>query len=238
MKNNKKVDISIIIPVLNESKFIENVCQRIHEMGNYREILVVDGGSQDETCQLAAPYASVLSSRQGRAIQMNTGAQSATGQILWFLHADCIPHPNSIDAIIDTIQNGHIVGGAFAYHLDADGLIYRVSEGLSNYKNKIFNIFYGDMGIFIKKGIFEMMGGYQEIPLMEDIDLCLRLKKMGKTVILPQQIVTSARRWKKEGPIKNIIRNWLLQLGWILGISADSLAKYYHFDQENHKVKI
>ena len=85
---------------------------------------------------------------------MNAGAHAAIGEILWFLHADCIPHPNSIHAIIDTVQNEHIVGGAFAYHLDAEGFIYRLSEGLSNYKNRIFNIFYGDMGIFVRKSIF------------------------------------------------------------------------------------
>lgn len=236
--NKRKVDISIIIPVLNEAKSIEKICTRIYEMGNYREILVVDGGSQDKTCQIAAPYASILSSPQGRAIQMNIGAQSAAGEILWFLHADCIPHPNSIDAIKNTIQNGNIVGGAFAYQLDSYGLIYRASESLSNYKNRIFNIFYGDMGIFIRKKVFEMMGGYQEIPVMEDIDLCLRLKKRGDTIILPQQIITSARRWKAEGPVKNIFRNWLLQLGWITGISPDWLAKYYHFDHKNHKLNI
>lgn len=230
--NSKTLDISIIIPVLNEAQIIQNICEKIHEMGNYRELLVVDGGSYDETCQLATPYASVLSSRQGRAIQMNTGARNAQGNILWFLHADCIPHPNSIDAILNAIQNLQIAGGAFSYHLDADGLIYRLSEGLSNYKNRIFNVFYGDMGIFIRKNIFQKMGGYQEIPLMEDIDLCLRLKKMGKTIILPQRILTSARRWKDEGPLKNIIRNWLLQLGWISGISPHFLIKYYNF---NHR---
>jgi rSAM/selenodomain-associated transferase 2 len=234
--DNEKADISIIVPALNEAQYIENICQRIHKIGNYRELLVVDGGSHDKTRQFAAHYATVLLSPQGRAIQMNTGAHLAKGDILWFLHADCLPHLNSIAAISNAIVNSKIVGGAFSYNLDADGYIYRLAEGLSNYKNQVFNLFYGDMGIFIRKKIFDEMGGYHEIPLMEDIDLCLRLRKIGKTIILPQRIITSARRWKRDGALKNIFRNWILQLGWKLGISPHYLVKFYYNSKYHSKI--
>jgi rSAM/selenodomain-associated transferase 2 len=223
----QKNNISIIIPTLNEAKNIRNTCDKVRQIGHTGELIIVDGGSTDHTPQLASPYSHVITSQRGRAIQMNTGAKLASGEILWFLHADCIPHSQSIEAIQTAMNNNSIVGGAFSYSLDASGMIYRLSELLSNYKNRIFRLFYGEMGIFVRKTVFERLGGYREIPIMEDIDLCLQLKKTGAVVILRQNILVSTRRWKTEGPVKNITRNWVLQIGWRLGISPQYLTKFY-----------
>lgn len=224
IKNN---NISIIIPTLNEAKNIRNTCANVRQIGHTGELIIVDGGSTDHTPQLALPFGKVITSQRGRAVQMNTAAKLAKGEILWFLHADCNPHPRSLEAIQTALRNNSVVGGAFIYILDEPGMIYRLSEFLSNHKNRILSIFYGEMGIFVRKTAFERLGGYLEIPIMEDIDFCLRLKKIGSVAILPQHILVSARRWKKEGVAKNIIRNWLLQIGWRLGISPQSLVKFY-----------
>jgi rSAM/selenodomain-associated transferase 2 len=222
--------ISIIIPVLNESEYLAKTCVALQKSECSCEIIIVDGGSIDGTPELGSKYGIIISSPRGRSAQMNAGASKATGDILWFLHADCIPHVDSLSAIKQIMQNKEVIGGAFEYRMDGDGIIYRIAESLSNLKNKRFLLLYGDMGIFTRASTFRQLRGFREIPIMEDLDFGQRLKKLGKIVILPLPIMTSARRWKKEGPVKNFSRNWLLQLGWAFGISADYLAKWYPFD--------
>lgn len=224
--------ISIIIPTLNESKQIQNTLEYLKRLDGHCEIVVSDGGSTDNTPDIAQKYARVLHGETGRAIQMNLGAQHSRGDILWFVHADCKPHPQSTDAIFHALENKQTVGGAFEYILDADGFIYRISELLSNRKNRLLNLFYGDMGIFVKRKIFEKMGGYKPLSLMEDLDFCRRLNKYGKIVILPYKINTSARRWKAEGPLKNLVRNWILQILWAAGMPPDKLANWYSFNYQ------
>ena len=222
--------ISIIIPVLNEAEYLDKTCEKLQKSGSGNEIIIVDGGSTDGTPELGKKYGTVISSPRGRSVQMNAGASMATGDILWFLHADCIPHTDSLKTIKQLMQNKEVTGGAFVYRLDGKGVVYRISESLSNLKNKSFLLLYGDMGIFTRVSAFRKLNGFREIPIMEDLDFGQRLKKLGKIVILPLPIVTSARRWKTEGPVKNFSRNWILQLGWALGISPDYLAKWYPFD--------
>ena len=221
--------ISVIIPTLNESENIERVLGHLQKIDNTLELIVVDGGSTDETVTRAKKYAKVVQSIRGRGAQMNAGGKSAKGDILWFIHADCFPHQDSVNAIVNTLSIDKIVGGAFEYNLDGKGFLYRWSEINSNFKNRVFKLCCGDMGIFVKKDVFEQMEGYKKIPIMEDMDFCKRLKKMGDIVILPQRISTSTRRWEDEGKIKNLIRNWLLQIGWTFGINPKILARWYHF---------
>ena len=160
---------------------------------------------------------------------MNAGAREATGQVLWFLHADCRPHPDSLTAIQGALADESIVGGGFEFNLDSPGLHYRLVERLSNLKNRMLKLLYGDMGIFVRADVFWRMDGFKEVPLMEDMDFSRRLKRMGKTTILPLTMRTSARRWRREGWLKNIVRNWLLQIAWTAGVSPNILAKWYRF---------
>ena len=222
--------ITIIIPTLNESGYIDKTCKHLKKMDSNIELIIVDGGSSDDTMALGSRHGRVISSKRGRAIQMNAGALKATGKILWFLHADCLPHPESIHKIKEVVSAEGVIAGAFEYLLDGNGSLYRISEYLSNRKNRFLNLIYGDMGIFVDAQIFKQLGGFREIPIMEDMDFCKRIKKVGKIVILPYCILTSARRWKKEGPFKNIIRNWALQLGWALGVSPLYLVRWYPTD--------
>jgi len=223
------VTISVIIPTLNEADNISRLIPFLKSLDNALEIIVVDGGSTDGTPDRIGDGALLIRSPRGRAIQMNLGARQANGEILWFLHADCMPHPHSITAIREALRNQHIVGGAFEYQLDHEGRFYRLTEFFSNRKNHRLKLLYGDMGIFIRKRIFWEIGGYPEIPLMEDMALCTAMKKHGEIVILPYRILTSARRWVEEGPLKNMVRNWILQIAYKLGASPVTLARWYHF---------
>jgi GT2 family glycosyltransferase len=160
---------------------------------------------------------------------MNAGAGVARGEVLWFLHADCHPHVDSIREMENVLSNPAVVGGGFEYDLNHPGLIFRLTEFFSNRKNRLLRLLYGDMGIFVRRRTFEKMGGFREIPLMEDMDFCRRLKSHGKIAIIRKRINTSAKRWIEEGIIKNLVRNWLLQIAWLFGASPDLLSKYYKF---------
>ena len=231
MKHQQRVrpDISVIIPTLNELQNIRDLLTYLKKQDESLEIIVVDGGSTDGTVTAAQGRAEVIKSPRGRGVQMNTGARAATGKWLWFLHADCRPHPEAIASLRNMMARNGVVGGAFEYRLDEPGWIFRMSEFFSNRKNRWLKLFYGDMGIFVRREVFEKIAGYQEIPLMEDLDLCRRLKREGDIVILPKPIMTSGRRWVEEGPVKNIVRNWLLQIAWLLGASPKTLARWYKF---------
>lgn len=221
--------ISVIIPTLNEADHIQDALRHLRQIDENLELIVSDCHSTDGTAELADSLATVVSSSRGRGIQMNTGAAAATGDVLWFIHADCRPHIRSADAIRNVLADANVVGGAFEYTLNASGLFFRLAEWTSNVKNRLLFWFFGDMGIFVRKTIFEEMRGYAEIPLMEDMEFCQRLKQYGKIVILPYRISTSTRRWYEEGLVYNVLRNWTLQLLFLCGFPPSSLTRWYLF---------
>jgi len=225
----KRLSISVIIPTLNERENIETLLNYLHRLDNELELIVADAGSVDKTVEKARNMSKVIHSARGRGVQMNEGAKAATGDIIWFIHADCRPHPASIDAMMQALANENVVGGGFEYRLNQSGFKFRLAENLSNYKNRLLKLLFGDMGIFVRRKIFEKMGGYKDIPLMEDMDFSKRLKKHGKIVILPQHMNTSARRWIEEGFVLHSIRSWTFQSIWAFGVSPFFLAKWYKF---------
>lgn len=230
----KEASVSIIIPTLNEEQTIVHLLSYLKEIAPQAELIVSDGGSADRTVALSEPHARVVHSERGRGVQMNCGAAIARGEVLWFIHADCLPHRDSLAAIKELLTEETMVGGAFRYRHDNRGWIYRISDFFSNHKNRLIGTFYGDMGIFVRRETFDELGGYKPIALMEDIDFCQRLKKAGRTKIVPLPMITSSRRWEKEGALRNIIRNWLLQLAWKTGVSIDRLAGWYYFGGESN----
>ena len=223
------LSVSVIIPTLNEAENILHLLNYLKELDINLELIVADGNSTDNTVSVARQLCQVVSSSPGRGIQMNTGARAATGDVYWFIHADCRPHPDSLRAMKEILRDANIAGGGFEYSLDHPGFRFRLVEFLSNRKNRLLNWLFGDMGIFVRRDIFEAMGGYKQIPLMEDMDFSKRLKNYGKIVILPQRMQTSARRWIEEGYTLNAIRSWTLQSAWSLGASEDLLARFYKF---------
>ncbi|UCE04656.1 MAG: hypothetical protein JSW07_13640 [bacterium] len=137
---------------------------------------------------------------------MNVGAKVATGDVFWFIYADCRPHSDSIDAMRKALMNENIVSDAFMYRLNHPGFKYRLAQTLSNYKNRLLHLLFGNMGICVRRNIFQKMGGYKEIPLMEDMDFCKRFKQYDKIVTLPQKMTSYARRWIEEGYVLNSLR--------------------------------
>ncbi len=228
MPKQRNLSISIIIPTLNEQENIE--CLLVHIKKHYRdcEVIISDGGSSDNTVAIAQKYATVVHSPKGRGIQLNTGASYATGDLLWFLHADTIPHVDSVNLIHQTLQESSIVGGGFEYNFDSTSKRLQFISWFSNRKNKSLNRIYGDMGIFVRKEIFNQIGRFPESHLMEDFEFSRRLRKIGKVRILPQQIQTSPRDWYKEGFLKKVSKDTFIRMAYCMHVDNQTLYNWYY----------
>ncbi|RKD29025.1 TIGR04283 family arsenosugar biosynthesis glycosyltransferase [Thermohalobacter berrensis] len=219
--------ISIIVPVLNEEKSIERVLEGLNRLEGEKEIIVVDGGSRDKTVEIASKYAKVIKSRKGRAYQMNKGAKEAKGDILWFVHSDSILDKSSLKEIEKTVSNGCIGGGFSLYFSDYNTAFMKFVSITSNWRAKYLKLFFGDQGIFVKRDIFNKLGGYPEIDIMEDWEFSRRLSKEGKIKILEVPIGTSARRFKKGGPLKTLLLMHKIKVLYLLGVPPSRLSKIY-----------
>jgi rSAM/selenodomain-associated transferase 2 len=222
---------SIIIPVLNEAGHINSIIEHLRKQ-NYKsscEIIVIDGDPQGSTVETIQDKDVItITSDKGRGKQMNAGAAIARGEILIFLHADTILPENALEKISRTLQNPDYVGGAFDLKIDSDRLFLRYISVRASLRSRWNRIPYGDQAIFIRKKYFDQIGGFKEIPLMEDVDLMRRIKKDRKKIfILPDKVITSARRWESDGIFYTTIRNQILVRLFYLGISPKRLAKYY-----------
>lgn len=218
--------ISVIIPTLNEATVIERTLTHLSLIQGL-ELIVVDGGSTDGTAALAQRHARVLTARPGRAEQMNRGAQQATGAILLFLHADTLVGPAALREIIEALEDPAIVGGAFRLVIETPRRLLRLIAAAANIRTRLTRIPYGDQGIFVRRSVFEKLGGFPIQPLMEDVEFARRLKRVGRLVILSEAVQTSSRRWDKEGFWYTTLRNQALVLLYFIGISPDRLARWY-----------
>ncbi|WP_319372264.1 TIGR04283 family arsenosugar biosynthesis glycosyltransferase [uncultured Ilyobacter sp.] len=219
--------ISIIIPVLNEEKNISGLLKRLSELKGKKEIIVVDGGSRDKTVEQAFSLANVIRSPRGRALQMNMGAKKAKGDILWFLHSDSIVDVGSLKAIEESISQGNIGGGFSLYFYDSKKLFMKWLAFTSNMRVNLTKSFYGDQGIYIKKESFFMIGGFPEIPIMEDLEFSKRIKKMGRVKKLNEKIGTSARRFTSCGIYRTFILMIKMRVLYMMGVSPEKLNKMY-----------
>jgi rSAM/selenodomain-associated transferase 2 len=220
--------ISIIIPVFNEEKALRSYLQQLRLSEN-EELIVVDGGSTDETVAIAREFSDkVFSTETGRASVMNYGAERASGEILLFLHADCKLPENVFNIIKTRLSESHVAAGAFLLKIDHKGAGFRMIESVSNWRAKMTGLLYGDQGMFLKKDLFEKIGGFADIPLMEDIEISGRLKKEGKIIFVSPPITVSPRRWVNEGIIYTTLRDWYIAFSYtFLKVSPEKLIKYY-----------
>lgn len=220
--------ISIIMPVLNEESELPHSLSKI-KLGRYEELIVIDGGSTDRTLKIARGFTSrVYSCSKGRARQMNHGAERAEGKILLFLHADCLLPQGAFELIRKTLSDPKTILGAFDIRYREKGLCYRVIERGANLRSRITSIAYGDQGMFIKKQDFLMLGGFKDIPLMEDIEFSRRAKKHGRIEFLREPITVSARRFEKEGILFSVLRDWILAVSYsIFGVNPERLVRHY-----------
>ena len=219
--------ISIIIPTFNESKRIVRLLEHLASSFPESERIVADCASTDCTADLAAGLARVITSRKGRAVQMNAGAKAAGGDTLWFLHADCWPSSRSTELIIETLNDPQIVGGGFRWMLDGEKWYYPLVTRLAHIKNRAKRNLFGDMGIFVRASVFQKLNGYLEIPICEEVEFNRRLKKAGKTVILNEPILSSDRKLLKEGPMRAFMKNSIIKIAFSLGVAPSTLKKYY-----------
>ncbi|VAW93181.1 Glycosyl transferase, family 2 [hydrothermal vent metagenome] len=221
--------ISIIIPVINEATSIINFLKPLQYYRNKgHELILVDGGSHDDTLKLSQNYVDqTFSSKLGRAAQMNFGAKHANNTILLFLHSDTYL-PNSADTIIINALTKNKIWGRFNVELSNNRFIFRTIAWLMNLRSKITKLATGDQAIFINKKIFNNIKGYPDIPLMEDIALCKNLRKKYSCVCLSNKIITSSRRWEKNGIYHTIILMWRIRALYYFGVSPKRLAELYY----------
>ena len=219
--------ITIIIPVLNEEKTIAQCLKDIIEIPGHKELLVVDGGSHDRTVEIASNYARVITSPKGRAKQMNSGAKEATGDVLWFVHSDSRFHENSLLEIEKSIEEKHIGGFFKLYFYDHDTRFMRSLARTSNLRAKYLKLIFGDQGIFMKRDIFEELGGFKDMELMEDWEMSRRIQRLGKMKIVNEKIGTSARRFQKDGQLKTLLKMHKIKILYLVGTPTDKLNKIY-----------
>jgi rSAM/selenodomain-associated transferase 2 len=218
--------ISVIIPVLNEAKILDQSLARLTPQLKGHELIIVDGGSTDETLLIAQRYGQVISSERGRARQSNAGAAAARGDILLFLHADVWLDSGAIEGVETAISAGY-VGGAFKQRIEGDHPLYRLIERAANFRAKRLKIFYGDGGIFIHRTHFNRIGGFPNIPIMEEVGFSRQLRRRGTVTLVEPGIHISARRWQKNGILRTTLTNWLITLLYLLRVPPTHLAKLY-----------
>jgi rSAM/selenodomain-associated transferase 2 len=224
--------ISIIIPVFDEGYIINRTIAHLNCLRTTAriEIIVVDGHMSQSTLKALKQDNKVkkISSPKGRGIQMNAGAKVASGEIILFLHADTYLADNAPELIIKSIYDQNAVAGAFDLGIRSPKVIFRLIEKMVYIRTRLTRIPYGDQGIFVKRQFFETLGGYADMPLMEDVDLMRRVKNAGgKIAMINHKIFTSPRRWEKEGVIFCTLRNWTLILLYLIGVPAGKLSIFY-----------
>lgn len=215
--------LSVIIPALDEE---EVVAQAVRSVRDEAEVIVVDGGSEDRTRAVAqAEGAAVFTAPSGRGRQLDAGARRAGGDWLVFLHADTRLEEGWASALRHL--DAEVVGGAFRFAIDSPRLGYRVVEAGVALRCRLWRLPYGDQGLFVRREVYGMIGGFPPLPLMEDIAFVRRLSRVGLLVFPPVRAFTSARRWERRGILATTARNWWLLGLYALGRPPDRLARLY-----------
>lgn len=228
-QEHERLKLSIVIPVLNEEAQIEHILASLSALrSDGVEVIVVDGGSTDRTKEAAAPFADqLLHSARGRALQMNTGAGAARGEVLLFLHADTFL-PSNAHSLIQTAlaQNGR-TWGRFDVAIIGRSFMLAVVAWLMNRRSRLTGIATGDQAIFVRRETFVAIGGFPQQPLMEDIELSARLRQYSRPACIRERVCTSGRRWEQKGVWRTIVLMWRLRLLYWLGTEPEKLARAY-----------
>ena len=224
--------ISVIIPALNEADSVGVLCaalQPLRQRGH--EVILVDGGSTDQTIAIAQSQADrVISATRGRALQMRAGAAAAKGSVFWFLHADTGVPENADQLILDALENHNAQWGRFDIVLSDRHPMLVCVAFMMNLRSSLTSIVTGDQGIFVRRSLYQQIGGIPSIPLMEDIAFSRALKTYSRPVCVGKRLISSARRWNKHGITRTIVTMWGLRLAYYCGVSPERLEKYYAVD--------
>ncbi len=222
----KTSDISIIIPTLNEEENINRIPESL--MNSVGEVIVVDGGSSDETVTLAEEKGiTVLTTSPGRASQLNHGTDCCNGSILLFLHADTELPENFTEPLLRTLERSDVIAGAFSLAIRGGSTALTAIVYFANLRSRFLQLPYGDQAIFVRKEHFEELGGFPLLPILEDYVFIKKAKRQGKIVTLPQIATTSSRRWQRLGVLRTTITNQIILLGYALKVPPGRLASLY-----------
>jgi rSAM/selenodomain-associated transferase 2 len=219
------MSLSVIIPTLNEAAAIAATVRTVRRQ-KPRDIIVVDGGSSDDTIARAAEADLVLTSLPGRAQQMNAGAAAARGDLL-FLHADCHLAEGALGLAEDCLRRPGVVAGCFRMRVQAATAVYRLIDFCATARVRLTGLVYGDQGLFVRRDVFEQVGGFPTVRLMEDVLLSRKLRRHGRIAVAAADIAVSPRRWQRQGVLRQTLRNWTLTALAAAGVHPDRLAAFY-----------
>lgn len=221
--------ISIIVPILNEEKFISEFLEQFDKFPVEIEILLIDGGSSDSTVEIVkkSKFRLQVSPQRGRASQMNFGASLALSENLLFLHSDVKILLSQIEKAISLLEEEKVFAGAFGIWIESNSKALRTIAKTANMRSKLLGIAYGDQGLFLKKESFLKIGGFPEVQLGEDIKISQKIKKIGKITFLEDCVKISPRRWENEGILFVTLRNWVLAALLICGVNPQKIVKFY-----------
>lgn len=218
--------VSVIIPTLNEEGCLAEALRSL-EHQQAREVIVADGGSTDGTRWTAAGADLFLDAPRGRAAQMNAGAARAAGDVLLFLHADCALEDGALAEAERLLRRRGVAAGCFRMRVGAEGSLYRLIDACATARVRLTGLVYGDQGLFVRRDVFERVGGFPPLRLMEDVLLSRALRRRGRVVVAPRHVFVSPRRWQQAGLLRQTLRNWGLTALAAGGVHPDRLAAFY-----------
>ena len=220
--------VSIVVPALNEAPRIAGCLLRLCRDFPEAEVIVVDGGSTDGTPELARPHAKVVECERGRGRQLNAGAAAAGGEVLWFVHADTTVDAAAMDQMCAALADPRVVGGGCSLRFDQPTPSLRYLAWASNQRARRLGQIFGDQAMFVRRGVFDALGGFPDYPLMEDFDFSRRLKRTGRLALLHATATSSARRFERHGTWRMIAFMQAIKALYLAGVSPDRLAALYH----------
>ncbi len=224
---NGKETVSIIISAYREEDKVLKLVNMLSPAADVQLVAVLAEGD-DETLEPQKNKAVTIRAQRGRARQMNAGAKVATGGILLFLHADTVIDPVSFDNVRSALNKSNVAGGAYRIKIDAPSKGYEFLSAIVNFRSKWFKAPYGDQALFIKRSIYDKIGGFDDVPIMEDVRFVKAMKRLGSLELLDDVAITSARKWESEGPVYMTLRNWSILLVHKAGINPEILVKWYY----------
>jgi rSAM/selenodomain-associated transferase 2 len=219
--------ISIIVPTLNEAELVQPFLHHLRERAPQAEIIVADAGSSDHTAEIAALFTDrIIHARPGRATQMNAGALAARGDIFWFLHVDAEVPSGCVAEIERILHDPKVAGGFFRIRLPQDR-VYRLTDSFAHYAGLLLQMRCGDHGIFCRRSVFLDIGGFPEVPLMEDVEFFRRLRRHGRVVSSRKRLLASPRRYETIGPVRLTLAYGLIAILYFFGVPLSKLASIY-----------
>lgn len=221
--------ISVIIPTLNEEKWILPTLCSVQQQPGAKEVIVADGGSSDTTVKKAGAHAKVLRAVKGRAHQMNAGAAAASGEVLFFIHADTMLPPKAFATIRRLLSRSHLEAGAFRLRFNRQTPLLRFYSFCT--RLPLPSLCFGDRGLFVRRSVFNEVGGFPEVPIFEDLEMVRRLHRRGGFSFAAPYVTTAARRFTSKGPLRQQMRNTLLWSYYMLGGAPEKVTRFYRYNK-------